>query len=441
MNIKSYKYTKGVDLPKVNPYKEREEVVTLNAPAVIAVPAKQFKGAEAVIMVEEGERVEVGSVLAKGRTCTIYSPSAGTVLGFEKRPSVYGGSCWHIIIERAESNVVKRLPELDMEQLTPEIIIKRIFDAGIVNNDGVPLYQKLILKDEDKPQQLVVNGATDELFMSTNVALLNTLPVEIISGAIYLANCIRVTKIKIVVTEGQQKKLTPFVETLKEYDGEFSIELATVSDKYPVGDEREIVVALTGGKEVAGGKTPLSYGMAVVDLACCYSVFEAISEGVQDTRKLISILGVGDGGKESVNAWVMVGTPLEYILNSFRPNDGADVKKIVAGGLMRGVAVAGMESATTKTQKGLVFLNEAESAELSELACIGCGKCASVCPRRLIPRQIEEYVIDEDFVACKRFGAEYCTRCGACEYVCPSRRKLVQRIVFGAQTVKDKGVK
>lgn len=440
MNIKSYKYTKGVDLPKVNPYNERSEVVTLGAPAIIAVPVKQFKGAEAVIMVEEGEMVEMGSVLAKGRTCTIYSPCAGTVLGFEKRPSVYGGSCLHIIIERVESNIVKRLPELDMEQLTPEIIIKRIFDAGIVNNDGVPLYQKLILKDEDKPVELVVNGATDELFMSTNVTLLNTLPVEIISGAIYLANCIRVTKIKIVVTEGLEKKLSPFIDTLKEYDGEFSIELATVSDKYPVGDEREVVVALTGGKEISGGKNAMQYGMAVVDLACCYSVFEAISEGVQDTRRLITILGVGDGGKESVNAWVMVGTPLDYILNAFRPNDGANVRKIVAGGLMRGVAVAGLESATTKTLKGIVFINEAEATELPELDCIGCGRCAEVCPRRLLPRQIEQYVIDEDFVACKKFGAEYCTRCGACGFICPSRRRLVQRIVFGAQTIKDKGV-
>lgn len=441
MNTKVYKYTKGIEVPKVNPYTTRGEMITLNTPTILAVPIKQYKGTPAIIMVEEGERVEVGTILAKGRTCTIYSPTAGTVLGFEKRPSVYGGSSEHIIIERVQSEVMKRLPELDMEQLTPEILIKRIFDAGIVNNDGTPLYQKLILKEEDKAEELVVNACTDEMFMSTCIALLNSLPVEIISGAIYLANCIKVTQIRIVLPEGSEKLLTPFFETLKEYDGEFSIKVDYVTNRYPVGDERELVFALTGGKEIAGGKTSMQYGMAVVDLACCYSVFEAVSEGIQDTRRLVSILGVGEGGKECVNAWVMVGTPLDFILNQLRPTDAGSVKKIIAGGVMRGVAVAGLESATTKTLKGIVFLNEEESKTLPELDCIGCGRCADVCPRRLLPEQIEQYVLNQDFVACKKFGAEYCTRCGACAYICPSRRNLVQRIVFGAQTIKDKGVK
>lgn len=440
MNTKVFKYTKGIEVPKVNPYTNKGDIITLNTPTILAVPIKQFKGAPAIIMVEAGERVEVGSVLAKGRTCTIYSPTAGTVLGFEKRPSVYGGNSEHIIIERAQSEVVKRLPELDMEQLTPEILIKRIFDAGIVNNDGVPLYQKLILKEEDKPQEVVINACTDEMFMSTNVALLNSLPVEIISGAIYLANCIKVTKIRIVLPEGSDKQLVPFFETLKEYDGEFTIAVDYVTNRYPVGDERELVFALTG-KEIPGGKNSLAYGMAVIDLACCYSVFEAVSEGVQDSRRLISILGVGESGKDMVNAWVMVGTPLDFILSQLRPTNGDAVRKIIAGGLMRGVTVAGLESATTKTLKGIVFLNEEESKMLPEIDCIGCGRCAEVCPRHLLPQQIEQYVLDQDFVASKKFGAEYCTRCGACAYICPSRRNLVQRIVYGAQTIKDKGVK
>lgn len=440
MNIKSYKYKKGVELQKINPYIERPETVTLPVPAVLAVPLKQYKGVLPSIMVEEGERVEVGSVLAKGRTNTIYSPSAGTIIGFEKRPSVFGGSCLHILIERSESNVVKRLPELDMEQLTPEILIKRIFDAGIVNNDGVPLYQKLILKEEDKAESLVVNACTDEMFMSTNVTMLNSLAVEVISGAIYTANCIKVTKIIIAVTEGMVPKVKPFLDVLKEYDGEFVIEIASVPDRYPVGDERELVNALTG-KEIAGGKTSMQFGMAVVDLACCYSVFEAVSEGVQDTRKLISILGVGDGGKESCNAWVMVGTPLDFILQTLRPNDSGEVKKIVAGGLMRGVAVAGLESATTKNLKGIVFVGAEMIKNTPETNCIGCGRCSEVCPRRLLPYQIEQCVMDNDFVSAKKFGAEYCTKCGSCEYVCPANRRLVQRIQYGKQTIKDKGVK
>ncbi len=439
MIIKSLKYNKGVVLTNADLYVQREDIVTLGVPSILAVPIKQFKGHKPIIMAEAGEQVVTGSVIAKGRTCTIYSPACGTVLGVEKRPSVYGGACEHIIIQTNGAEDVKPLPEIDMEQLTPEIIIKRIFDAGIVNNEGTPLYQKLILKDDEKSKEMVINACTDELYLSTNIALLNSLPVEVISGAIYLANCIKVESIRFVFKQSMIEKLVPFFDTLKEYDGEFKIVISTVPDRYPVGDEREIVKAITG-KEIAGGKTSLSYGIAVVDASCCYSVFEAISEGVADTKRLITVVGAGENCNETVNAWIPVGTTFEDVLN-WAVGDSVDkVKMVVAGGPMRGVAVAGLECATTKSLKGIMFLTEKDLPAKQESPCIGCGKCSGVCPRNLLPYKIEELTKDEDFVGAKKFGAEYCTRCGACEYICPSKRKLVQRITYACQVIKDKGV-
>ncbi len=439
MNIKSLKYNKGVVLTNVNSFEQRNDVVTLGVPSVLAVPIKQFKGYPPKIMVEIGEELKRGSVIAKGRTCTIYSPACGTVIGVEKRPSIYGGSCEHVLIKTNGSEESKTLPELDMEQLTPQIIIKRIFDAGIVNNDGVPLYQKLILKDDEKVKEIIINACTDELYLSTNINLLNSLPVEVISGAIYLANCVKVSAIKFVVTNSMIEKLKPFLDMLNEYDGEFSISISSVPDRYPVGDEREIVKAVTGS-EIAGGKTALSYGVAVVDASCCYSAFEAISEGVADTKKLITVVGAGENCNESVNAWITVGTTFEDILTWAVGEAKDKVKMVIAGGPMRGMAVAGLECATTKNIKGIMFLTEKDIVKKNENPCIGCGKCVSACPRNLLPYKIEELTKDEDFIGAKKFGAEYCTRCGACEYACPAKRRLVQRITYASQVIKDKGV-
>lgn len=439
IKIKKYKYDKGIQLQKKNPFERLEEVREFGAPQYIFVPLKQYKGQPPIIMVAEGDSVSTGSVLAKGRTSTIYSPVTGKVAGFQKRPSVFGGMCNHVVIETSAEENIKTFPQLDMEQLTPEIIIKRVFDAGIVNNEGTPLYQKLILKDDHATKYLVVNACTDELFFTGNVTMLNTKAVEVISGAIYLANCLKVTSIKLVVTESMTSKITPFLETLGEYDGEFSIEVASVTERYPVGDERELAYSILG-RELSAGKTALDEGIPIVDIDCCYSVYEALVENMPDTKRLLTVVGSGENGKSIENIWVKIGTSISDIITVVRPEGDESVKQIIAGGPMRGIAVAGPECAITKNIKGIMLLGDDALSKPQELPCIGCGKCASACPRKMLPYKIDEFTLNMDFKNAKKFGAEFCTKCGCCEYVCPAKRRLVQRISFAKRKIEDKEI-
>lgn len=53
--------------------------------------------------------------------------------------------------------------------------------------------------------------------------------------------------------------------------------------------------------------------------------------------------------------------------------------------------------------------------------CTDCGRCAAVCPVRLLPSLI--YGCRDTGKAAKS-GAEYCISCGCCDRVCPAGIEL-----------------
>ena len=61
--------------------------------------------------------------------------------------------------------------------------------------------------------------------------------------------------------------------------------------------------------------------------------------------------------------------------------------------------------------------------------CINCGKCAQVCPMKLMPMQTEVYTDAKEYENAAKFGGVLaCIECGACTYICPARRPLAQAI-------------
>ena len=106
---------------------------------------------------------------------------------------------------------------------------------------------------------------------------------------------------------------------------------------------------------------------------------------------------------------------------------------------MTGNALTGLSAPVTKTTSGLLFLTEKETNAEEPTPCINCGKCADVCPMKLMPMQTAFYTSAKDYEAADKYGGVLsCIECGACSYICPARRPLAQSIKTAKAELRKK---
>jgi electron transport complex protein RnfC len=72
--------------------------------------------------------------------------------------------------------------------------------------------------------------------------------------------------------------------------------------------------------------------------------------------------------------------------------------------------------------------------------CLGCGKCAEVCPVYLTPTEIKKALDYKDVDLIKQLNANKCVQCGLCSYICPSHVEITEAVVKAKELLR-KGAK
>lgn len=103
----------------------------------------------------------------------------------------------------------------------------------------------------------------------------------------------------------------------------------------------------------------------------------------------------------------------------------AEPRRMVAGGSMTGFGLTNPERVmiTPATRGVLAF---AQDFKEMNFTCIGCGRCAAVCPENLSPYFIYKAMKAKRRKRLELFDADLCTGCGTCSYVCPAKLDLAQ---------------
>jgi electron transport complex protein RnfC len=81
----------------------------------------------------------------------------------------------------------------------------------------------------------------------------------------------------------------------------------------------------------------------------------------------------------------------------------------------------------------MIIIQDRDSIpELSDNACVNCGRCIQICPAKipvnLLVRYLEADLYEEAF---DQFDLGSCIECGLCAYVCLARIPLYQYIRLG----------
>ena len=387
------------------------------SPAEVAVPLSRHLGAPAVPLVQAGDRVRKGQTigaLAGKISANVHASVSGTVKAVEERPDGRGGTMPCVVIAADGSKEEAFL--LPLADLTPRAIVERIEACGIIGMGGAGFPTHIKLSPSVPVDTLILNGAECEPYLTCDDALMRERTDAVVRGAKYMAQALGVGRILVAIEKNKPEAIAAFAAT----------ELAVVPLKkqYPMGAEKQLIYCCTKRK-VPLGKLPADAGVIVQNVATAFAVCEAVEQGKPLIERVVTV--TGEGVRTPKNLLCPVGTPLSALAEACGADD--NTVKLVEGGPMTGAALTGTQAVVTKTTGGFLFLSAKETSVYDPTPCINCGRCADVCPMKLLPMQTEFYTDAREYDNAEKYGGVLaCIECGACSYVCPAHRPLAQAI-------------
>jgi len=397
------------------------------APKFVYIPLSQHIGAHAKPLVKVGDIVDKGQMIAnnpEGLSCPVHSSVSGKVIAIEKRMLQTGAMTDFITIENdfAERLHVSVKPfGKKINETTAEEIIEVIKNAGISGMGGAmfPTYAK-IQSGINKVTTLIVNCAECEPYITGNHRLMIEHPEMIINGMKIL---LKTLGLKIGYIAIEDNKLNAADAITDAAAKSKMVEIKILKTKYPQGDERQLIYALTG-KELPSGKLPADFGCIVFNAETCAAVCDAFISGMPLINRIVTV--DGDCIITPKNLRVPIGTPVSEVIEYCGLKK--EPQKIVKGGPMMGLAVFDLLNPVTKGTTGILAFSEKRAGNKEATECIRCGKCVNGCQMRLYPAYLAMFSQKEDLGMCEKYDVFSCVECGCCTYICPAGVPIVQHI-------------
>jgi electron transport complex protein RnfC len=436
MKLKTFKIG-GVHPPE-NKLSVDIPIKTLPLPEKVSLPLSQNLGAPAVPVVKKGDRVSVGTLIARGEafiSAHVHASVSGTVekiddvldaSGYKNKAIVIqvDGDDWEPAVDRSQDLV----RDVDLEA---GAIVEKIKAAGVVGLGGAcfPTHVKYMFPGDKTADAVIVNGVECEPYLTADHRLMLERTDEILVGALILMKAAKVDRVFIGIEANKPDVIALMQEKAGDYPG---VEVAALKVHYPQGAEKQLIKAILN-REVPGGKLPLDVGCIVNNVGTALAVYEA----VQKSKPLIDRVVTMTGKRlpRTGNFLCRLGTPATRLLEALGTELPGSTGKIISGGPMMGKAVSALDIPITKGTSGLIFMDEDEAGRTSPQDCLRCGKCIGVCPMGLEPYLLEKLAQREKFEACEKEGAADCIECGSCSYTCPSSRPLLDYIRHGKAQV------
>jgi len=404
-------------------------------PAQLIVPLHQSIGGMPQPLVQAGDYVLKGQRIGdpdKWVSAAVHAPTSGTVLAVEERIAAHpsGLSTLSVIIEPdGRDQWIERQP-VDYKTLTPERVRELLRDAGVVGLGGAvfPSHAKLTPAKSVPMEELIINGAECEPFMTCDDMLMRERAEGIVRGAAIFRDLLEPKRVLIGIEDNKPEAIAAMKLAVEKLGRNF--EVIAVPTRYPAGGAKQLIRVLTG-KEVSASKRSPEMGVQCFNVATAYTAWRTLAFGEPVISRIITVTG----NVEKPGNWeVLLGTPLKDILALGQPKP--DTNGCLMGGPMMGFEIPSLEAPMVKATNCII----AGSAALfppppPEMPCIRCGACAEVCPHELQPFEMYWFSRAKNFGKAQEYNLFDCIECGCCSYVCPSHIPLVQYFRFAKSEI------
>jgi electron transport complex protein RnfC len=290
--------------------------------------------------------------------------------------------------------------------ITPDQIIETAKKAGIIDElDGVPLWQKL-QAGRGKGGYVVIDGTGPQFYGCAAYAVLREYP-DAVRGALSLLQKTLGVKGGNIAVCLEDKTLIGLLK-----------EIYTAEELF-IGEKSYPVDTFTADKDIR----PLRFGVQAAK-----ALFDAVHENKPATHGVVTV--AGDGVCSPQNLLVPFGTPVQHLLEYCEVEN--DVTAVIAGDILTGVVLT--DTSVPVLQGMTVILALKTVSPVENDPCIGCGRCAEVCHRHLLPYEIARRLENMHYERLQHLHPERCDGCGACSFVCPASRDLMQAVQYAAST-------
>lgn len=439
MNIRTFRI--GGIHPDEN--KITAEVATQVAPLPKQAyfPLSQHIGAPAKPVVQRGDKVKVGTLIAEAGgfvSAPIYSSVSGTVAKIDtvidatgyRKPAIIinvEGDEWVDSIDRSEKlETLEGHPEL-----TPEEIVERIKVAGVtgMGGAGFPTFIKLCPPPGAKAECVIINGVECEPYITSDYRLMMEHTDEILVGLDLLMKAAKVDKGYIGIETNKPEAIKLLIEKTRNNE---RVEIVPLKQRYPQGGEKQLVDAVIHRQVPAPPAIPVNVGAIVQNVGTAFAVYQAVMKHKPLFERYTTVTGkrLAHPG----NFLVRMGTPMSDLITLCGGMPEGD-NKLLAGGPMMGKALTSVDVPICKGTNSVTIISEDEARRKPIQPCIRCAKCVNVCPMGLEPFLLATVSSKHLWDKAESEDITSCIECGSCQFTCPSHRPILDNIRLGKSTV------
>ena len=432
--------------PEENKLTHEVPTIVAELPKQAIFPLSQHIGAPAKPVVAKGDKVKVGTLIAEAGgfvSAPIFSSVSGTVFkidtaidatGYRKPVIIINveGDEWEESIDRSNKlELVENLPDL-----TPEEIVNRIKNAGVVGMGGAcfPTFIKLTPPPTAKAECVIINAVECEPYITADYRLMMERSDEILVGLELLMMGAKVTKGYIGIETNKPAAIELLTEKCaKKFSGtKYQVEVVPLKQRYPQGGEKQLVDAVIQRQVPAPPAIPVNVGAIVQNVGTAFAVYEAVMKNKPLFERYTTVTGkkLANPG----NFLVRMGTPMKNLIDACGGMPEGD-NKLLAGGPMMGKALTSTEVPICKGTNSVTIISDDEARRKEPQPCIRCAKCVGVCPMGLEPYLLAKLSEVKNWERAESEDITSCIECGSCHYTCPAYRPLLDNIRLGKATV------
>ncbi len=363
-------------------------------------------------LLKKGDSVEKGDKLCLYDDSKEYtvSPVTGTINVIDTYTDDLGNSATFIVVKNAQgqaSDSKAKIYDLKEDMASADGCLRTLPGAP-------PL--KILAQDDVKIDTVVITCADADILSTTNqyMALKNLEDIK--AGAQILKKITGAAKLCITVPKDLN------------IQGSFdSMQVFKTSMAYP-SNLPAMILKDHLNMVLPAGKTPEDMGVCFVTAEAAVSMAGAYKTKSAGFEKVVTIIGK-QGSRYRAKA--TIGTPLRKLFDPFSIHIN-DQDRIVVGGPMQGMATYTPYHPVEPDMDTIIIQDRDAIPEISDTACVNCGKCVRICPANIPVNILVRYLAADQYEeAADKCDLESCLECGLCAYTCTARIPVFQYIRLG----------